>query len=72
MCIRAEKLIICHRFVRLEDFAKVFLISGHALTIHTQVTWWNTSPFGKVTLKRAISQISKHVVSKVSFGSAFR
>ena len=40
-------------FLRLEDFANVFLKSGRALTINTHVTWYNTSPFGKVTLKRA-------------------
>ena len=55
ICICAQKLITCHRFLRLEDFANVFLKSGRAFTINTDVTWQNTSPFGKVKLKRARS-----------------
>ena len=55
ICISAQKLITCHRFLRLEDFANVFLKSGHAFTINTQVTCKNTSPFGKVALNRARS-----------------
>ena len=33
----------------------VFLKPGCAFTINTQVTWQNTSPFGKVALNRARS-----------------
>ena len=62
ICICAQKLIICHRFLRLEDFANVFLKSGRALTINTQVTWQNTSPFGKVALNRARSHSSNVTV----------
>ena len=40
--------------LRLEDFANVFLKSVHAFTINTHVTW-NTSPYGKMTFKRARS-----------------
>ena len=32
ICISAQILIIRHRFLRLEDFANVFLKSGQALT----------------------------------------
>ena len=52
LCPKPDRL---SSFLRLEDFANVFLKSGRAFTINTQVTWKNTSPFGKVTLKRARS-----------------
>ena len=66
LCICAQKLITCHRFLRLDDFANVFLKSGRAFTINTQVTWQNTSPFGKVALNRAWSHsVNVTVIARI-------